>query len=182
MGQRFRASRCRVDRTRFHRFALFREARPPTNPEILSRLPPPPQCFIARHKLRRVLSGPRQRIRRTEVMQFLAGPKLLGKSRNGNVAFRIKSMFGGLNRPLLPPSYRPAPSGCSLSSFSPVRKTHRRKTYAGRTPIRGRRLHEHEWSEGEDGTGSTTSGPGLSGAAGSRGRLHPGVPAAPGRG
>lgn len=69
-----------------------------------------------------------------------------------------------------------------MSRRRSVRETHRRKTYAGRTPIRGRRLHEHEWSEGEDGTGSITSGSGLSGAAGSRGRLHAGVPAAPGRG
>lgn len=96
------------------------------------------------------------------------------KSRKGNVAFRIKSMLGGLNRPLplLPPR----------STFSLCRKIHRRKTYVARTPIRGRRLHEHEWSESEDGTGSITSGSGLSGAAGSCRSFHAGISAAPGRG
>lgn len=76
--------------------------------------------------------------------------------------------------------------GLSRSDVSGLssRETHRnRKTCAGRTPIRGRRLHEHEWSKGEDGIGSITPGPGLPGAAGFRGRLlDAGISAAPGRG
>lgn len=76
--------------------------------------------------------------------------------------------------------------GLSRSDVSGLsfRETYRnRKTCAGRTPIRRRRLHEHEWSKGEDGIGSITPGSGLSGAAGFRGRLlDTGISATSGRG
>lgn len=92
-------------------------------------------------------------------------------------------MFG-LNRPRSDGAFRRRASLRSL--LPPLRgeeeKAHGRKTHAGRTPIRGRRLYEHERSEGEDGAGGITSGPGLSGASGFRGRLDAGIPAAPGRG
>lgn len=107
--------------------------------------------------------------------------KLFERGRNRDVAFRIKRKFGGLNR------FRPGVSRgfLPLAPLIPPRSRkirRNRETYAGRTPIRGRRLHEHEWPEGEDGAGSITSGSGLSGAAGSRGCFDAGIPAAPGGG
>lgn len=50
-----------------------------------------------------------------------------------------------------------------------------------RTSIRGRRLHEYEWTESEDGSGSTTSGSRLSRATGSCRYIYPRISTTAGR-
>lgn len=50
-----------------------------------------------------------------------------------------------------------------------------------RTSIRGRRLHEYEWTESEDGSGSTASGSRLSRATGSCGYIYPRISTTAGR-
>lgn len=50
-----------------------------------------------------------------------------------------------------------------------------------RTSIRGRRLHEYEWTESEDGSGSTASGSRLSRATRSRGDIYSRISTTAGR-